>query len=144
MHHPPKRMLIIFDLDGTLADDSHRHHYLDGEKRDWDSYFAACSFDTPIQPIVKVLSALRVHYMGCRVEIWTGRSDKYLVPTEVWLERHKITYSSLRMRPEGDYRPDTQLKGDWLAECGKDRPALVFDDRTRSVAWWREQGIMCC
>ena len=47
-------------------------------------------------------------------------------------------------RAEGDYRPDTEVKGEWLASCPEgERPVLVFDDRTKTVAWWREQGIMC-
>jgi len=35
-------MIYIFDIDGTLADVSHRLHYITGETKDWDAFFAAC------------------------------------------------------------------------------------------------------
>ena len=142
-------MFVVFDLDGTLADDTHRQHFLDQEPRDWDGYFAACGDDTPIWPVRGLWSVLDA--TGHHVEIWTGRNDKYRDETEQWLGYYiypaayggKIHSYVLRMRPDGDYRHDTVVKGEWLAECDGGQPDLVFDDRTNSVAWWREQGITC-
>ena len=140
-------MFVVFDLDGTLADDTHRQHFLEQTPKDWDGYFSACGDDTPIWPVRGLWSMINA--CGHRVEIWTGRSDKYLHETEEWLQYHLypaeawgIKRWTIRMRPDGDFRPDTEVKGEWLAECGPP-PDLVFDDRTKSVAWWREQGITC-
>ena len=143
-------MFVVFDLDGTLADDTHRHHFLDQTPKDWDGYFAACGGDAPIQSVVDTLKAL--YRDSHRIEIWTGRSDSVREITEHWFDGPLYSHLDplvampgiiLRMRPAGDFRPDTEVKGEWLAECGNDRPDLVFDDRTKSVAWWREQGITC-
>jgi len=37
-------MFVIFDLDGTLALNEHRQHFVQREvgKKDWRSFFAAC------------------------------------------------------------------------------------------------------
>ena len=134
--------LYVFDLDGTLADDTHRHHYLAGEPRDWEAYFQQAGWDRPTAMVAVAQGLFKTR--DCRVEIWTGRSGKYRENTVSWLARHGVPYSKLRMRTEGDYRPDTEVKGEWLASCSEgERPVLVFDDRTKTVAWWREQGIMC-
>ena len=135
-------MLIVFDLDGTLADDAHRQHHIAGEDRDWGAYFSECGGDQAIEPIVEVSYSLH-RRDNCRVEIWTGRPEEYRALTEAWLDTHAIRYHELRMRPTGDFRSDVEVKGEWLAEC-VERPSLVFDDRTRTVAWWRQQDIICC
>ena len=133
-------MFIVFDLDGTLADDTHRQHFLEQHPKDWDSYFAACGDDPPIQPVVELLYTLSQRH---DVQVWTGRSEKYRQQTVEWFRSKGLWWSinNLVMRPVGDYRPDTVLKGEWLAERSK--PDLIFDDRNKSVRFWREQGIVC-
>ena len=50
-------MFIVFDLDDTLADNSHRHHLIeypqwwaeDG-KPDWDAFFELCDKDALCRP----------------------------------------------------------------------------------------------
>ena len=39
--------LIIVDLDGTIADERHRRHFIEGDDKDWLSYFKACGDDEP-------------------------------------------------------------------------------------------------
>ena len=137
-------MFIVFDLDGTLADDTHRQHHITGDVRDWDAYFAACGDDEPIQNVGEILRALE--RKGHQVEIWTGRNNHWREVTRQWLDTHRMNGLAglvLRMRADGDFRPDTEVKGEWLAECGDHPPDLIFDDRTKSVAFWRSQGITC-
>ena len=137
-------MFIVFDLDGTLADDTHRQHHITGDARDWDAYFAACGDDAPIQNVGEILRALE--RKGHHVEIWTGRNNHWREVTRQWLDTHRMNGLAglvLRMRADGDFRPDTVVKGEWLAECGDHPPDLIFDDRTKSVAFWRSQGITC-
>ena len=136
-------MFVVFDLDGTLADDRERHHFILQEPKNWDGYFAACSQDKPVWSIIAVLHALAKD--GHKIEIWTGRSDKYRYETDRWLNDYGIlqVVSGVRMRLDGDHRPDTVVKGEWLEACGNNRPYLMVDDRNRSVAFWREQGLTC-
>lgn len=36
-----------------------------------------------------------------------------------------------------------ELKAQWLAEYGKEKVYLVFDDRSSVVEMWRAQGLPC-
>lgn len=128
----------VFDLDGTLADCSHRLHHLD--RKDWQPFFAACPDDEPIWPPITVLMAL--HYAGHRIEIWSGRSDEVRAETEQWMIRHGIPQSvKLIMRSAGDKRPDDEVKREFLRGCAA--PDVIFDDRDRVVAMWRAEGLTC-
>ena len=135
-------MIVIFDLDGTLADDGHRQHHLEASPQDWDAYYAAAPADAPIWPVIRTMAALQ--RLRHNVEIWTGRPESQRSSTTLWLERHGIGTSGLRlrMRPDRDYRPANEVKGEWLVEVRRP-PDLVFDDRSKCVRWWRERGILC-
>jgi hypothetical protein len=134
-------MFVVFDLDGTLADPTHRLHFIRGEPRDYDAFYAACPGDTP-RP--RVIGALYAHVAaGHRVEIWSGRSDAVRAETEAWLRAQGIDPGRLtHMRPAGDHQVDAALKRAWLRTASP-RPDLTYDDRDSVVAMWREEGIEC-
>lgn len=136
-------MFVVFDLDGTLANTDHRAHFLQrqGSKKDWRSFYAACDLDEPHSHIIEVFQALVA--AGHKVEIWSGRSDEVRDKTEAWLHNHGLCGVPLRMRKEGDFTADDVLKRSWLEE-GARFPDLIFDDRAKVVAMWREMGIPCC
>lgn len=133
-------MFVVFDLDGTLALNEHRLHYIEGEKKDWDGFFLACGDDAPNLPVIETYKALRDwHY----IEIWSGRGEIARTATNLWLTKHNIDFSILRMRQYGDFTPDDQLKEQWLKLLVK-KPDLVFDDRQKVVDMWRRNDIVCC
>lgn len=135
-------MFVIFDLDGTLADITHRTHFVRGTRKpDWRAFFDACEDD---MPVLHVIETLRAHLSaGHRVEIWSGRSDIVRDKTERWLSSWNINPALLRhMRADGDNTPDVELKRYWLNQ-EYERPDLVYDDRPRVVAMWRTEGIPC-
>jgi phosphoserine phosphatase len=133
-------MFVVFDLDGTIANTDHRAHLVDRAqgKPDWRAFYAACAHDTPHWHTVSVFRALRD--AGHRVEIWSGRSKEVWQETQDWLRAYELQNTAIRMREDGDYTPDDVLKRSWLAD-GK--PDLIFDDRAKVVAMWREEGIPC-
>jgi hypothetical protein len=136
------RNIIIFDLDGTVADCSHRLHHIQGDKKDWSSFFAACRSDTPISDVLCVMGALSAKY-----QIWivSGRSDECREQTREWLSEHVGGYGNLLMRKEGDHRPDDVVKEEFLTSGAipKERVSCVFDDRKRVVDMWRRHGLTC-
>ena len=150
----PKNLFIIFDLDDTLADTSHRQCILDQEFEEekrtekWDKFFEACDKDKPKEEVIYLLNNLSFD-IGNRIEIWTGRSDLVLNKTKLWLTGYvfqfffnqEISPIKLRMRKQGDFRHDIEIKSEWIEQYG--RPDLVFDDRTSVVEWWRSLGITC-
>lgn len=138
-------MFVVFDLDGTLALTEHREHHLQKTPKDWDAFMAACVDDAPNTPMVETYNALCV--AGHRVAIWTGRSGQYVQETVDWLVNNGVGMvaggvGEMVMRQPGDHRPDTVLKGEWLA-AEEQFPDLVFEDRASMVEWWRGHGVVC-
>jgi hypothetical protein len=131
----------VFDLDGTLADLTHRLHFIQGETKDWRGFFAACGGDKPMMLMVDLFQALNYAWERHRVEIWSGRSDEVRGETEAWLLRYDLFPRALLMRTAGDYRPDDEVKREFLRGGA---PDMIFDDRKRVVDMWRREGIQCC
>lgn len=132
--------LIIFDLDGTLADIEHRQHLARGPDKNWDQFFAGIHADTPRRILFDLMTHLQT--AGYEVQIWSGRPEKTRTMSEDWLRKHGCALKIARMRPDGDFQPDDKLKESWLHSL-KVKPVMVYDDRDRVVAMWRKNGILC-
>lgn len=149
------RPLYIFDLDGTLANAEHRIHHINSAKKDWRSFFAACSEDSPIPAAIATMMALQRG--GAECWIWTGRSDEVRKETIAWLARNGVMSHTVwrrfgraperfLMRKAGDHRPDHEIKFEWLADLEppeRSRLTAVFEDRARVVEMWRANGVPC-
>lgn len=131
----------IFDIDGTLADCSHRLHHIQKTPKDWTAFFAACSDDKPIPHVIELAKALGENN---EIVFVSGRSDECRSETEGWLDKY-VFASLLYMRKAGDYRDDSIIKIELLAQIRADgfEPIMAFDDRMRVVAAWRHAGIPC-
>jgi len=134
---------FIFDIDGTLADGSHRIHHIQKSPKDWDTYFSLCGEDSLIEHVAIVCKAL--HRAGFAIVYVSGRSSVCLKDTIDWLRRHKLPDGPIYMRQAGDRKDDNLLKIELLAELRSHgyRPLMVFDDRDRVVKAWREAGLPC-
>lgn len=134
---------FIFDIDGVLADNSHRQHHLSGEKKDWNSFFSESPFDVPFSDTVALLRTIAIS--GYAILLVTGRSEDHERMTVEWLDSFGIPYSRLFQRRHLDFRKDyevkkeifeTQIK-DFFSICG------VFEDRDDCVSMWRAFGLTC-
>jgi hypothetical protein len=136
------RKCFIIDIDGTIADGTHRQHYLQKEPRKWDAFFKACVDDTPIEHMWCLVTTLNEHWQIVYV---SGRSDLVRAETEAWLHKHAFPSAPLYMRKQGDHTDDSQLKIQLLAQLRADGfdPIMAFDDRNRVVKAWREAGVPC-
>jgi phosphoglycolate phosphatase-like HAD superfamily hydrolase len=137
----------IFDIDGTLADCRHRLHFIEGEHKDWDVFFAACADDAPIHPVIDVCRALafsRITDQQARIVYLTGRSDSVRRETQEWLfQKHHLPMGDVIMRKAGDHRPDTQAKKELMESilAAGDEIAGVFEDRPSVCRVWRSMGL---
>jgi len=131
----------IFDIDGTLADCSHRVHHIQKQPKDWTAFFAEVRDDKPIWHIVNL--ATRLVY-AIPVVFVSGRSDECREATAAWLDQNVFS-GPLFMRRAGDHRDDDVVKIEILAEvrAAGYEPIMAFDDRDRVVAAWRAAGIPC-
>ena len=135
-------MLICFDIDGTLADVSHRVHYWRQKPKNWNMFKSEMVNDAPIEQIVTI--ARMMYKAGHTVILCTGRSEDTRDLTEQWLFKHDVKFAKLYMRAEKDYRSDDIVKKELLDQIVVDfgkKPDIVFDDRPRVVKMWRENGV---
>lgn len=135
-----EKKIAIFDLDGTLCDNSHREHL--AKNKEWDAFNAACHLDTIHPHIEAILRGLAATHL---IVLMTGRDSKYMDVTRQWLNDHEIPYDFLLMRPSNTFHiADHDLK--WaMANQFFDvkNVAMVFEDRKRVVDMWREHGVPC-
>ena len=137
--------IVIFDLDGTLADITQRRALatdIGTGKMDWDIFFDPkhIDLDIPKDDVVKMADMLSKQ--GYTIWILSGRSDVTHQATVDWLAKNGVDYDHLVMRPQDHlYMPDNDLKQMWLDSIGKDNVAMVFDDRQQVVDMWRDNGL---
>jgi len=138
-----KTKCIIVDIDGTVADLTHRLHYIQDHPKDYDAFHEEVLNDTPIDEVIGVVTSLRDRFGEGSIVFVSGRSSRGREDTIKWLEHHVGGFDALYMREEGDYRKDTIIKGEILAKMIEDgySPWLAIDDREDIVRLWRDNGI---
>tara|TARA_R110002126_G_scaffold56253_1_gene150498 strand:- start:85 stop:522 length:438 start_codon:yes stop_codon:yes gene_type:complete len=133
---------IISDLDGTIALDKHREHFILRDERDWDAYYEACDLDVPNYAVIRTIRSF--YNDGYFITIFTGRSDAVREKTIKWLKQYDVPYDTLVMRESGDTTSDYILKKGWWENYpGRETIRLVLEDRQRVVDMWRENGVPC-
>lgn len=136
----------IVDIDGTVADASHRIHLIQNKPKNWPAFFDAAKDDAPILHMRPIVQSLWFHG---HVAYMSGRPERIRDVTQDWLKKHKFNISlnpaTLYMRADGDFRDDSIVKRELLEKLRDDgyRPVMAFDDRDRVVRMWRENGIPC-
>lgn len=145
----------IFDIDGTLADCSHRIHFIEPaesfgrknieieEKPDWENFYRACVDDKPIQGVIETLKLLA--FTGIKILLVTGRPKNYLNETLAWLLKQNIKFDGIYMREDGDHRPDYIIKHELYMNYISKNYVIqgVFEDRKQCVNMWRGLGLTC-
>lgn len=152
-----KQPAYIFDIDGTLADCTHRLHYIrngietedgnifraHGWEPDWDSFYAACVRDKPIEEVIRVCRA--ISDFGKTLIFVTGRPTTIAEQTTDWLNKNVVHRGLLYMRKAGDHRADYEVKREIYEREIKDKYKIlgVFEDRQQCVDMWRSLGLTC-
>ena len=130
---------FVVDLDGTLADANGRNMYNPSD--------VEILKDIPILPVVEVVKLLAEKH---QVIFLSGREESYYNVTKTWLCQHVFGSEKnevlLFMRKNGDYRRDSIIKKELLAE--KIYPyynvIAAFDDRLQVIReCWNAENIFC-
>ena len=79
------KKIILCDIDGTIANNDHRQHFLEG-KKDWDGFFSELINDEPIFPIIN--KVIKEHDAGKDIIFLTGRPERYRYSTTLWLKEY--------------------------------------------------------
>lgn len=138
--------IIVFDIDGTIADCTHRLHHVKKDNPDWKAFFAECVNDDPIESMCDMSIVLSQYY---DIVFCTGRSEECREQTEEWLFKH-VNSNAVLMRKEGDYRPDHVVKKELLEDylklenLEKSSVITIYEDRQVVVDMWRDNGYHVC
>jgi FMN phosphatase YigB (HAD superfamily) len=133
---------VVIDMDGTLADLSHRLHFVRQEHKKFDDFHAAAAGDMPNAWCVELMKAMRNH--GYLVYIVSARPKRLKNVTTIWLSDHEIPYDKLiLLRENDDHTKDQELKRDWVRGYGAHKILFVVDDRQCVVDTWRAEGVTC-
>jgi len=137
---PGEKKIILSDIDGTLANCSHREHFLtDGPKKNWDGFFGNMDKDAIRE---NTLQLLTLTYADHPIVLVTGRPSNYREITEKWLKDNNVPYRRLLMRAAGDFRPDNIVKEEILLNhFNKDEIEMVIDDRRKVLDMWRRNNL---
>ena len=134
-------MDIIFDIDGTLMDISHRKQFVEQRPKDWKSFRAETPNDKPNLDVFTVAIALQK--AGHNIIIASGRNESQREITVKQLDRQGLIFVDMFMRADKNFISDVDLKRGMLQKM-KDKglnPEIVFDDRTSVVDMWRQEGL---
>ena len=133
--------VIVFDIDGTLANIEHRRAFVATKPKNWKAFNAGIVNDTPHEDIVWLTRHLFEH--NTRIILCSGRGEEHRDVTEKQMKEFGVTHDKLYMRPAKDNRADYIVKVELLqqirAEFGE--PFLWFDDRQQVVDTIRGEGV---
>jgi predicted secreted acid phosphatase len=133
--------IVIFDIDGTLADVSERLHHIRKKPKDWDAFFKGIPQDKAIRSMVRLCNIL--YESGIKILLCTGRREQDRAETVKWLEQQGVNYHQLILRPDGDRRSDVLVKREMLAGLDRSKILFVVEDRSGVVEMWRSEGLVC-
>lgn len=139
-----ERMLIVFDIDGTLANIEHRLDFVRSKPKNWPAFDAGIPNDKVNPHVAEVFHSLRD--AGHDIVFASGRNERSRDATVAWLKENGfwLVSSHLYMRKADDFRGDDIVKKEILDEMTRAwgrKPDMVFDDRPRVVRMWRDNGI---
>ena len=154
---------IVFDIDGVLADCSHRLHYIQGENKDYDKFYSKEELwkDKVLKSGQTLVHALDRsidkdaknkffneeigEFSRIRIAFITGRNESCKLATTKWLWDNISEYTlHLHMRPKNDYRPAHEVKKDLIEKhIGFENILFAFDDDDQVNEMYKKRGIVC-
>lgn len=133
--------LVIFDIDGTLADISQRIHHIRNRPKNWDAFNAGMAKDKAIHSMIRLCNIL--YTAGLHIILCSGRDERNRPETVEWLKQQGVNYHELWLRKDNDKRQDAVIKREMLQNVDKSRILFIVEDRSRVVEMWRSEGLTC-
>lgn len=136
-------MDLIVDVDGTLADCGHRLPWVRSRPPNWSAFLKpeAVLQDRPILPVIQMVNDSSFHFR--KTIITSARNERHREVTTEWLRKNKVKFDAVYLRPDEDYRPDTEVKREMLVKIRADgyNPVAAVDDRLGVCKMWHEEGL---
>lgn len=141
--------MIIFDIDGVLADTKQREKILKGKKNseiNWKSFFEDAIYDLPLPSGILVAKAIINYLPQTEILFLTARDETIRATTLQWLsEQLQINKNriDLTMRAKNNYVESVEFKEEVGREIGFKNIDLVFEDNPAIVEMWRKHNVAC-
>lgn len=150
-----KTKAYIFDIDGVLADPTHRMDLYEfvrdaenNEQRKWavDNFVSECPKDSPFKDVINLCKELWTN--GNYIIFLTGRSSKFILETQEWIKKQiglPENHYRLFMKPQENFVNSKDFKKQvYEKEISNHFKIIgVFEDRVEIVKMWRELGLTC-
>ena len=136
-----RRPAILIDLDGTLANISHRREkFL--KNNDWGDFNSKINADSLNYWCREIIDKFKSSY---KIIIVTGRKRHLEKETLGWLKNNGVFYDDIYFRETKDYRKDYIIKKEIYERdiLKKYNVLFVVDDRESVVKMWRGRGLVC-
>ena len=131
--------IILCDIDGTIANNDHRQHFLEG-KKDWDGFFSELVNDLPIQIIID--KVIQEQANGKEIVFLTGRPERYRYSTMLWLKEYFNFEFRLLMREDNDQSNKIIVKDRIFQEnFSHNEIYFVIDNDQKLLEMWREKNL---
>ena len=131
--------IVLCDIDGTVANNDHRQHYLEG-KKDWDGFFSELINDSPIKPVIEKINQEIKN--GNKVIFVTGRPERYRYSTNLWLKEFFSFSYDLFMRKDGDQRNKLIIKKEIFQNHLEGMNIILcLDNDEDLLLQWKELGL---
>ena len=139
------KTVFIFDLDGTLINSEHRTPRDENGRVILDEWFKLATWENiekdTLLPLVKLFRFLKRKHLP--VMVCTARTLSEA--DKLFFAKHALGCEHTLSRPEGDTRPDGQLKREMLSEFfatrWKNYNKIMFDDNHEVLAEVAKIGI---
>lgn len=142
--YPYANKFVLCDLDGTIANLSHRLHYIQEEPKNYQLFYSNLRVleDGFIADTFHDVKDFALEN-DAEIVFFSGRSSVCRDGTEGWLISHTgIREPLLFMRREGDKRPDYIVKREMYKSIFNEGDVLrVYDDRPSVIRMWREENL---
>ncbi len=133
----------IVDIDGVLADASHRQWHLDGPVRDWYGFFDAAGGDALLGDHAELIRCLDA---GLQVVLLTARPHRLRELTLEWIGRHGLRWDLLALRgPAQNMTRSVRFKREALAQLRSFGflPLFALEDDPRIVEMYAAETLPC-
>ena len=145
------RNIVVFDIDGTLADPRHRlPNILNIDPPDWATFDLLTPLDLPFEGMIRIFKNLAANHT-LNIILLTSRTDRNNVRRDTieWLRQNGITpgcYNHLVMRSKYDQRPSLVMKLAQLQamDITPEKVMTIFEDQPDVITGLRAAGYHVC
>lgn len=133
------KKIILCDIDGTIANNDHRQHFLEG-KKDWESFFKELVNDKPIHSVIQIIN--NEYKLGKNIIFLTGRPERYRHSTHNWLKTYFNFEIHMFMRQDNDQRNKLIVKKEIFEKnFNTEHIEYIIDNDIDLLKMWKSMDL---